>query len=368
MKKMTVFLTAGLGVAILTGCAGGNEVMKERYCKNTDGKEVTVSTPSTDIEATEPQQAVAKPQEVKVPETKTVVRPAYEPMQQLESDKFAGINENAKVPGKKSASAQTRIYKVKRGDTPGKIAYRHKVSVAALMQANNLTEEDARKLSIGRKLVIPAAGTKAVYKKSTAVAKKSKNVKSVKNTKSTNVDKSALNADGTYTIKRGDSPERIARKFKIKLADLLSANNLDENSSRRLQLGQKLIIPGASTTAVDSASQYADSKPVSTTPAATTSAVVSSDNTANVSAADASGSDLAAQLEQAAPSAAGDSSAAASAGTDNVVSHVVLEKEISLEDFAAKQKTTVEELRRINKKELPAVLKQNDLIDVPFAN
>ena len=44
------------------------------------------------------------------------------------------------------------------------------------------------------------------------------------------------------------------------------------------------------------------------------------------------------------------------------------EKEISLEDFAAKQKTTVEELRRINKKELPAVLKQNDLIDVPFAN
>ena len=137
---------------------------------------------------------------------------------------------------------------------------------------------------------------------------------------------------------------------------------------RRLQLGQKLIIPGASTTAVDSASQYADSKPVSTTPAATTSAVVSSDNTANGSAADASGSDLAAQLEQAAPTAAGDSSAAASAGTDNVVSHVVLEKEISLEDFAAKQKTTVEELRRINKKELPAVLKQNDLIDVPFAN
>ena len=374
MKKVTVLLTAGFGVAILTGCQGGNEVMKERYFKTTDGKEVVVTTASKDIEAadlsqnTDVQPQEIKAAEVKAPEVKMTEEKAvrgYEPMVQLESDKIAGISDEANVAGKKSASGQTKEYKVKRGDTLGKIAYRHKVSLGALMQANNLTEADARKLRVGQKLVIPAAGTKAVVKKTAAAVKKAKAVKAVKEVK---VDKSALNADGTYTIKRGDSPERIARKFKVKLADLLSANNLDESSSRRLQVGQKLVIPGSSpvsSSVAQSASVAEENKTAESTPVVIPA--TSSDAPA-ANTGDMSGNDLAKQLENAAPVSgnAADMSAAEAQATDNIISYVVLEKEISLADFAAQRKTTVEELKRINKKELPEVLYQNFLINVPL--
>ena len=47
-------------------------------------------------------------------------------------------------------------YTVASGDTISSIARRHKISSAALMQANGLTKETADKLSIGQILNIPA--------------------------------------------------------------------------------------------------------------------------------------------------------------------------------------------------------------------
>ena len=230
------------------------------------------------------------------------------------------------------------------------------------MQANNLTEESAKRLQIDQKLVIPAAGTKAVYSKK-AAGKGGKAVKAAKQSGKTSA--ASLNADGTYSIKRGDTPERIARKLKVKLADLLSANNLDESASRRLQIGQKLVVPGSSAVAVTKSASVKEEKAVVDTVVAPEAAPVQT-----TPAADVSGNDLAAQLENAAPAAGAAAGTAESTvvETDNIVSHVVLEKEISLADFAAQQKTTVEELRRINKKPLPDVLTQNFLIDIPFAN
>ena len=72
----------------------------------------------------------------------------------------------------------------------------------------------------------------------------------------------ALEADGTYKVRRGDTPERIARRFRVRLAELLKANNLDEQSARRLQVGQKLTIPQRS------AAAPASIKPVSKPPVA----------------------------------------------------------------------------------------------------
>ena len=363
MKKMTAFLTAGLGVAILTGCQN-NEVMKARYYKNTDGKEVQVMPAAKNIEAEQPQ-TIVQPQETPVaPEAPKAAVRTYEPMRQLESYKTVGIDENAPKSGTKAVSGK-KVYKVKRGDTPGKIAYRHKVSLAALMQANNFTESDAKKLRVGQIIVIPAAGTKAVYNKKSVAGQKNKTVKSASAKKSVKVDASALNADGTYTVKRGDSPERIARKFKIKLTDLLNANNLDESSSRRLQLGQKLVIPGGASANVSST----PAKVPTVTEEKTVIIPPAEQPNAKVAAADASSNDLAAQLENAAPAGApADLPAAENVNADNIVSHVILEKEISLADFAAQKKTTVEELRRINEKQLPDVLHQNDLINIPFTN
>lgn len=53
-----------------------------------------------------------------------------------------------------------------------------------------------------------------------------------------------------YIVKSGDTPERIARRLRIRLSALMDANNLDQASARRLQIGQKLVIPGKENTQV----------------------------------------------------------------------------------------------------------------------
>lgn len=51
-------------------------------------------------------------------------------------------------------------------------------------------------------------------------------------------------AGGTYTVKAGDTLGGIARRLKVKTADLQKANNLSDAQVRRLQIGQKLVVPG----------------------------------------------------------------------------------------------------------------------------
>jgi LysM repeat protein len=368
MKKRTVFLAAGIGAAMLTGCGPG--VMGDRYYKNTDGAVTTVPEANI-IEPAE--QSVAVPstpspvEGTKAPEQKSTFR-TYEPMQQLDSDKIAGLGDaktgKAVKSTGKTADAGKRVYKVRRGDTPSGIAIRHRVSLSALMEANNLTESDAKKLRVGQKLVIPAAGAKKAV-----AGKKAKTVKAAKVAQKTAAAKTvataALDADGTYSVKRGDSPERIARKFKVKLSDLLKANSLDEAASRRLQVGQKLIIPGSTVTKTATPAEKVETKATETTvtPQDTTTQATDTTAPAIPDAPAVSGDDLAKKLEGAAPAA--DSLNGDVSETGNIVSHII-QNEISLADFAAQQKTTVEELKRINSRPLPDVLKQNDVVYIPF--
>lgn len=366
MNKMFLFLAAGFGAAILAGCS--DPVMDNRYYKDNDGTDVVAPAPASD-EAVAAQPAETAPAgEVKeLPETKDQPKQAksvrtYEPMQQLDSDKIAGIDENYKA----AKSGKAKVYTVRKGDTLGKIAYRNRVSLSALLEANNMSLKEANRLRIGQKLNIPAPGTKAAVSK-----------KAVKNTKTTKaaakkssakksdaqVNKSVLNADGTYSVKRGDSPERIARKLKVKLDDLLKANNLDDAASRRLQIGQKLIVPAAGAVAVSPVEKKDAPAAVETT--TTTDAAPAAPNAAD---------DLAKQLEStlpapAAPTAGNEAAAAPAAGTETSAAaadelHVVQEAEISLADFAKKYNVTVEDLKRLNPG-VPEVLTRNEVINLP---
>ena len=47
----------------------------------------------------------------------------------------------------------------------------------------------------------------------------------------------------TYVVAKGDNPVSIARKFKVSENELLSLNHIDD--PRKLQIGQKLIVPVA---------------------------------------------------------------------------------------------------------------------------
>jgi len=52
----------------------------------------------------------------------------------------------------------------------------------------------------------------------------------------------AVDAAKVYVVAKGDSPARIAKKLKVPYDELLSVNHIDD--PHKLQIGQKLIIPG----------------------------------------------------------------------------------------------------------------------------
>ncbi len=223
MRKSFVFAAAGAGL-FLAGCMG--EVMPDRrYIPIAKNDPVVVEEK---IEESAP--AVTPVAEV--PVQKNVFK--YEPMTDAVSS--GGVDNAPKRPGKNGASAKGGFYVVKRGDTPGSIARKNKVKLSALMKANNLDEASARKLQVGQKLVIPG--------KDGAVCTQDRTKKAVKKVQKSDTAPAPALDGGKYTIKSGDTPDRIARRYKIKLSDLLKANNLDEASARKLQIGQKLVIPG----------------------------------------------------------------------------------------------------------------------------
>ncbi|MFN2477259.1 MAG: LysM peptidoglycan-binding domain-containing protein [Chthoniobacterales bacterium] len=50
-------------------------------------------------------------------------------------------------------------------------------------------------------------------------------------------------AGKSYVVAKGDNPVKIAKKLKVSEAELLAANHIDD--PRKLQIGQKLIVPAS---------------------------------------------------------------------------------------------------------------------------
>ena len=119
------------------------------------------------------------------------------------------------------------VYLVKSGDSLWKIAQSHHTSVSAIKQANNLSGES---LKIGQKLKVPAA---------------------VSVTSAANG--SEFHEPGTYTennrtvhyVEAGESPSMIAKKYGVKVAELMKVNNITD--PKRIQYGQRLVIPVVTT-------------------------------------------------------------------------------------------------------------------------
>ena len=58
---------------------------------------------------------------------------------------------------------------------------------------------------------------------------------------------SSSDSGSFYTVVKGDNPVKIAKKLKVSESDLLAVNHIDD--PRKLQIGQKLIIPAKKTSA-----------------------------------------------------------------------------------------------------------------------
>lgn len=143
--------------------------------------------------------------------------PTLRRLNQLKSDQLK-LGQSLVLPGAKNSSARTanresQTYQVRNGDSLWTIAQKLRIDSEELRIYNKLPSNTH--LQPGQKLRIPASSSKP---------KKSADRESTKPL--------------SYTVKKGDSLERIAKQHKIKLADLLKWNKLQADST--LKLGQQL--------------------------------------------------------------------------------------------------------------------------------
>ncbi len=103
---------------------------------------------------------------------------------------------------------------VKKGDFLEKIANANNTTVAAIMEANNMS---STQLKIGQVLKVPLSESKPKQ--------------------------SVQPAEGEfYIVKDGDNPWLIASRNNLRLEELLRLNGLDEQKARRLRPGDRLRI------------------------------------------------------------------------------------------------------------------------------
>jgi LysM repeat protein len=156
-------------------------------------------------------------------------------------------------------------YTVKRGDSLAKIAHRHHIALAKLRAANSLTSDS---LHLGQKLVIPARDAKtadasealassaapaiAAPAASASTAPLAQPVQESDNVTMPAANTSlagalpkhthkALAAHHLYTVVKGDTLTKIARRYHTTTSAIMAANNL--TNAGRLSIGQKLHIP-----------------------------------------------------------------------------------------------------------------------------
>ena len=131
-------------------------------------------------------------------------------------------------------------YVVQRGDTLGAIAQRFGVSLADLINANNIANPNL--VFVGQVLVIPGGG--------------GSNNPPPDNTPPP---PPPASGGGTYTVQGGDTLWAISQRFGVTVADLMAANGLN---STLIFVGQVLVIPGT-----DGGSGNPPPDPTATSPA-----------------------------------------------------------------------------------------------------
>lgn len=140
-------------------------------------------------------------------------------------------------------------HKVSSGDTVSALAHRYGSSINAIIEANRLSSRAT--IYLGTTIVIPTTGT------TTATAKSTSSSTSAKSNAST----------GTHTVKSGDTVWGLARKYSTSVSAIISANGLGKSAI--IRTGQKLSIPGATTSTSSSSSTTAASTATSSATAGT---------------------------------------------------------------------------------------------------
>ena len=172
---------------------------------------------------------------------------------------ITGASNGAAVPAAESSSplAAGKTYMVKAGDTVTRIASSVGVAIPDLEKANGLISDSV--LQVGQVLKVPE---KAIAQAASSVSAQAEKVASTVATAATGVTGAAAPAIAPapaatiaaaqsaqagmteYTVVKGDNPYKMAKRFKITPEELMKANGITD--PKKIQIGQKLMIPAAS--------------------------------------------------------------------------------------------------------------------------
>jgi LysM repeat protein len=135
--------------------------------------------------------------------------------------------------------SKKEMYTVKITDSYKKIAHAHHVTVAQLKEANHIKDDT---LHAGQKLIIPMAKTSlAKSEKPLDSAEPSGPIASETASLSASPEPVVSTHHHTYTVAKGDTLKKIAKKLNVSASALREANNLTDTS--KLSVGRKLKIP-----------------------------------------------------------------------------------------------------------------------------
>jgi len=121
------------------------------------------------------------------------------------------------IPSRVAFRETYLVHRVRRGETVGRIASRYGTSVSAIARANNM--RNVNRIKPGRKLRIPRTGTAAASGPARTASARSKSI--------------------NYTVRRGDSLWRLAKRFGTTVGEIKRTNLLRRD---RLTIGQRLEI------------------------------------------------------------------------------------------------------------------------------
>jgi membrane-bound lytic murein transglycosylase D len=130
-----------------------------------------------------------------------------------------------------------REHRVQRGDTLSKIAAEYRVSLAALMRVNGMTNRTV--IRIGQAILLPLDGATAPADATLARVEPAAPAPAPIATPTL----AATSAEGVYVVRRGDSIEKIATQLGVDPQTLIAANGI--RNRNLIQVGQQLIIPNA---------------------------------------------------------------------------------------------------------------------------
>jgi membrane-bound lytic murein transglycosylase D len=194
-----------------------------------------------------------------------------------------------------AAQRPDREHRVQRGDTLSKIAAEYRISLAALMSVNGMTNRSM--IRVGQMIRLPTDGVTAPPDATLVRAELPAAPPAAAALATTS-------AEGVYVVRSGDSIERIATRLGVDSQSLVAANDIRNRNV--IHVGQQLIIPTAPGAVVAAVAIVTPPTPVAEPPIA-----AAAESPAAVAAAPAASADVTAALapavlENGLPAPAGD--------------------------------------------------------------